>query len=174
MIVLMAGLPATGKSTLAQALASTLKGLVIDKDSVRKAMFSGFVDYTREQDDAAMESVFSAVEYVARTHPHVPVFIDGCTFARRSQIARALDVARNTDAPWHILETVCSDETARNRLEAGAASNAHPAANRTFALYQSLKSRREPIVEPKFVVNTERPLELCLNECLAYLSRPNA
>jgi adenylylsulfate kinase-like enzyme len=51
--VLLAGLPATGKSTLARALAERLEGAaVLDKDRVRAALFPGdMVDYTTEQDE---------------------------------------------------------------------------------------------------------------------------
>jgi predicted kinase len=169
MIVIMAGLPGTGKSTLVQNLASTLGGLVIDKDSVRKALFSNFVDYSREQDDLAMDCVFSAAEYAARTHRTLTVFIDGCTFARRSQVSRALDAAARAESPCRIIETICSDDAARRRLAGDAAAKDHPAMNRTFELYLSIKSRREAIDEPKLIVDTERPLEICVSECLEYI-----
>lgn len=174
MIVIMAGLPATGKSTLAQNLASTLGGLVIDKDSVRKALFSNFVDYSREQDDLAMNCVFSAAEYAARTHHASTVFIDGCTFSRRSQVSSAIAAAARAETSWRIIETVCSDDSARRRLTAAAAASDHPAVNRTFELYLSVKSRRETIDEPKLIVDTDGCLDVCLRECLEYLNRADA
>ena len=138
MIVIMAGLPATGKSTLARRLASELNGVVVDKDFVRAAMFGAFVDYTREQDDLSMECVYSAVQYMASARPSAPVFIDGRAFALRYQWERALDVVRATGAAWRVIETECSDEAARERL--AAANTSHPAANRSFELHLSLKA----------------------------------
>jgi predicted kinase len=56
MIVIMAGLPGTGKSTLAQVLAARLSGRVISKDSVRHALFSeAEIEYSTEQDDFVMQ-----------------------------------------------------------------------------------------------------------------------
>ena len=56
MIVLMAGLPGTGKSTLAQALASCFKGAVLSKDEIRHSLFApGDIEYSTEQDDFVME-----------------------------------------------------------------------------------------------------------------------
>ena len=171
MIVIMAGLPATGKSALARALASELNGMVVDKDSVRAALFSCWVDYTSEQDNLSMESVYSAVRYMARVHATVPVFIDGRPFARKVHLERALEVIQETGALWCIIEATCSDEIARARLEASAS---HLAANRTFELYCALKSRLEPISSPKLIVNTEHPIEQCVQECLDYLARVKA
>lgn len=167
MIVTMAGLPASGKSTLARRLASDWNGLVVDKDSVRAVLFGAFVDYTQEQDDLSMECVYSAVQYMARARPSAPVFVDGRAFALRYQWERALEVMRATGAAWRVIETECSDEAARERL--AAANTNHPAANRDFELYLSLKARREPITAPKLIVNTEHPLEECLHACREYI-----
>ena len=171
MIVIMAGLPATGKSTLARAVASELNGIVVDKDSVRAALFSSCVDYTPEQDDLSMECVYSAVRYMAHAHGDVPVFIDGRPFARKVHLERALEVIQETGALWRIIETTCSDEVARARLEAAAS---HLAANRTFDLYCALKARLEPISDPKLIVNTERPIEHCVQQCVDYLASVRA
>ncbi len=53
----MAGLPGTGKSTLARTLAAKLNGVVLDKDLVRAAVFNEqWIEYSREQDDFAWTS----------------------------------------------------------------------------------------------------------------------
>lgn len=161
MIVIMVGLPGTGKSTLARRLARELNGLVIDKDSVRAALFGEFVDYTREQDDLAMECVYSAARYMA--HARV-VFIDGRAFALRYQWERALEMA---GGEWRVIETVCSDEVARARLE--SAMGLHLAANRSFELYLELKVKREKFCVEKLMLDTGRSLEECVEESLAYL-----
>lgn len=158
MIVMMAGLPGTGKSTLSRALAVALNGAVVDKDTVRAALFDEFVDYSREQDDLAMESVYSAAVYLARSRA---VFIDGRAFALREQWERGLTVASV------VIETVCLEETARARIE--AAKGEHLAGNRTFQLFLELKARREPITAPKLQVNTERPLKDCVRECVEHM-----
>ena len=52
--VLFAGLPGTGKSTLARAIAGRLGAAVLDKDRVRGALFPrGLTDYTRNKMNCA-------------------------------------------------------------------------------------------------------------------------
>ena len=69
------------------------------------------------------------------------------------------------------LKAPCSfNGYARARLERDAQQGRHPARNRTFALYQEVKARAEPLTLPRLVLDTGRtPLDECVRLCLAYL-----
>jgi predicted kinase len=167
MIVLMAGLPGTGKSALAEALAERLDGTVFSKDRIRQVLFSPHdIEYTTEQDDFVMDLMLLAAERILQKAPDRTVFLDGRTFSRHYQIERVIDVAERLGQRWRILECVCSDETARERLGAQADEGQHPAANRTSALYLEIKQRFEPITRPKTVIDTNQPPEQCVNLAL--------
>src|SRR5579885_3096802 len=86
----MAGLPGTGKSTLAARLAGELGGVVIGKDPVRAALFPPPVlDYSAEQDEIAVSAIYAAVGYVLRASPGRAVVLDGRTYRLAGQV-RAL------------------------------------------------------------------------------------
>ena len=160
MLILMAGLPGTGKSTLSQALAAKLGGTVINKDEIRAALFEpDDIEYSTEQDEFCMRVMLKVAGYLFRKDPARRVFLDGRTFSRRYQLDRATGYAQAIGQPWRILECTCRDDTARKRLDH---DRDHLAENRNFDLYQRVKARFEEISLPKTVIDTDQPLEKCV------------
>jgi len=167
MIILMAGLPATGKSTLARELARITAGAILDKDPIRAALFAPEdIEYSTAQDDFVMEIMLQAAQFLLQKDQARNLFLDGRTFSQRYQIERVLQFAAELNQPWRILECVCSDEAARRRLDVEPDPE-HPAGNRTFALYLEVKARFEPITYPKTMINTDQPLQQCIEQALA-------
>jgi predicted kinase len=166
MIVLMAGLPGTGKTTLARELVNRTAGALLSKDEIRAALFSpADVEYSVQQDDFVLEVMLETARFLLQTNPARKIFLDGRTFSRRYQIERILTFAQQLDQPWAIIECTCSDETARQRLDV-APDPTHPAHNRTFTLYKEVKARFEPIPAPKTTISTDQPLDHCVEQAL--------
>ncbi len=169
MIVLMAGLPGTGKTALARELAHRTQGALLSKDEIRAAFFSSSdIEYSVMQDDFVMETMLEAARFLLQKAPTRKVFLDGRTFSRSYQIDRVLSLANELNQPWRIIECSCSDESARRRLDLEPDAT-HPARNRSFALYLAVKARFEPITYAKTVVDTDQPLEHCVEQALAAL-----
>jgi adenylylsulfate kinase len=170
MIVLMAGLPGTGKSTLARELAARTSGRVLSKDEIRQAIFlPDEIEYSSRQDDFCLQLMLETAGDLLSRNSARAIFLDGRPFSRRYQIQNVLAAAASLHQPWRIVECVCSEETARRRLTADAEAGEHPAGNRNYQLYLEVKSRFEAIIHVKSVIDTEQPLETCVQLALAAL-----
>jgi adenylylsulfate kinase len=156
----MAGLPGTGKSTLARELAARTGGRVLGKDEIRHALFlQGEIEYSTRQDDFCLRVMLETAEYLLSQHRQRVIFLDGRPFSRRYQIENVISVAEGLHQRWRIIECVCPEEVAKQRLEA---DSAHPAGNRNFQLYLEVKARFEAICFPKTVIDMTGDLAQCV------------
>jgi predicted kinase len=168
MIVLIAGLPGSGKTTLAQELALRISGRVLNKDEVRHSLFAANeIEYSSRQDDFCLQVMLDAAGYLLQRDQNRIVFLDGRPFSRRYQIENAINAAASMRQSWRILECVCAEQIAKQRLE--EQPEKHPAANRNYQLYLEVRSRFEAITFPKTVIDTEQPLEVCVERALLAL-----
>jgi predicted kinase len=169
MIIVMAGLPGTGKSTLARELAQRIGATILDKDPVRAALFApSDIEYSTSQDDFVIGIMMQVAGYLLHRGRSRPIILDGRPFSRRYQLEQVIRFADQLEEPWRILECLCSDETARARLES-ADEQLHPAMNRDFNLYLRVKQQFEEITFAKAVIDTDQPLEDCVEQAIAAL-----
>jgi predicted kinase len=167
MLIMMAGLQGSGKSTLARQLAATLPGIVLDKDTIRAALFPpSHIEYSTAQDDFVVKLMLQVAEYLLRKEPSAYVILDGRPFSRRYQVDLVVEFATKLPAELKIIHCMASDESHKRRLES---DNTHPARDRTYDLYLATKARFEPIEQPRLLVNTDEPLADCVVQCLEYI-----
>ena len=170
MLIVMAGLPASGKSAVSQALKQTLNAVLLDKDQLRACIFADLVDYTREQDDLCVDMMYDVAQYHLTKRPDTPVILDGRTYSRRYQVDSVKRAAQRADTPMCIIECICTPETARARLRQD--KNKHVAKNRNELLYEKSRAAAEQITDPRLVLDTEQMTkEQCVQSALDYIRK---
>jgi len=176
MLILMVGLPGTGKSTLCRALVQRFGGFVIDKDVVRPALFGpSQIEYTVEQDDFCQEVMLQTAEYLLRAKPKLRVFVDGRPFSREYQRESVQAAAQRVGTPLAIIECVAEEATALARIRRDLESGSHLAANRTAELYLAKKEdfEREPPSGQRVTISSDQDLEASILQAERYLTHIN-
>jgi predicted kinase len=166
-LLLIAGLPATGKSSLGAALAKELGGHVLDKDLLRAALFEpSRVEYSATQDDFVFSLMLQSAEWLWQRQPQLWIHLGGRTFAQRALRRRVYEWAAALGQSVKTIECVCPEAHVRERIQAP-----HPARNRNWEMWQHLRDRFEAFeaTEPRLLLDSSQPLGVCVAQALTYL-----
>src|SRR5258708_19334525 len=118
MIVIMAGLPATGKSALCRALAKQIGGVVLDKDIVRADLFPPErIEYSAAQDDFCQSLMIETAGYLLAGDPRTVIFFDGPTFSRPYQIEAVIPSAQKFGSLFPLIDCTSPHATPPPRLQ---------------------------------------------------------
>ena len=139
----LAGLPGTGKTALARALAGLDSSLVVlNKDELRLVLLPGRAAYDEADNDFVVGAALQAAAYLLSRGKATLVVLDGRTFTRRSQREQVAEFCLGLGIRLVWVELVCADDIALERIRAD--QGAHPAADRDAALYRRLLEAAEP------------------------------
>jgi predicted kinase len=170
-LVVFAGLPGTGKSSLARAVARELRACYLDKDTVKDCT----VSLAREVKLAQGEELAGPLSYellvvLARDNLSLglSVVLDSPAGYRtfREKVSR---LAQTAKAELKLIECICTDEgVLRDRVESRE-RELPPYRAQDWDAYQSSRARFEGLTERRLVVDTAETLSLNLRKVLAYL-----
>lgn len=167
-LIAMAGMPASGKSVLARQISKALPALILDKDRIRAALFPPEeIEYSLKQDDFCFNILLEVAGYLLKKGR--TIILDGRPFAHRYQMDAVVQFASRAEATLKVIECICSDESFRKRLENDTARGFHLAANRSYPMFLKMRANADPLIIPRLVVDTDRPLNECVSACLEYI-----
>lgn len=165
MLVAIAGLPASGKTAICEALEKQgFRGL--HRDIFISSLFDPVIFSSREQKDIAFRVMLMVAEYYLKKGEKVA--LDCPSFSQKWAVTLAQYTARRAKAPLKMIYCDCPEEVAIERIKA---DKKHIATDRTPNLYKEVKARFQPIRIPYKIINTNRPIEQTMKEVNEYLNK---
>jgi len=166
MLILMVGLPGTGKSTLAKAISSPLGAIVLDRDTIRDTVFPvEEIDYSDEQNEVASQIAYMIAKYILQRNPHKRIILDGRPFSKKQQRDVIVEMADQTNQQLKVIYCWAPDDIVKERLKN---TSQNYATVRTFEKYKRIKSEFEPLQLPHLKVNMALPLSKAQRKALEY------
>jgi predicted kinase len=173
LLIVFAGLPGTGKSSLARAVAREMRAVYLDKDTVKDCAVRLAREMKLDQGhELAGPLSYELLVDLARDNLSVglSVVLDSPAGYRlfREKVGR---LAQTGKADLKLIECICTDESElRDRVEArGRELPSHRVQD--WDAYQGSRARFEGLTERRLVVDTAESLGLNLRKVLAYLTK---
>ncbi|MEW5996590.1 MAG: AAA family ATPase [Candidatus Micrarchaeota archaeon] len=162
MLILIAGLPGTGKSRLARELASHTGAAHISSDMIRKELL-------KERTYSEEEKAFIYGEMVSRVSKALSEgrsVIADATFYKESLRKKMKEAAENAGTDFFIVECTLPEEKVKERLSGkrGGGSEAK------FAEYLIVKKAFEPFTGERITIDTSLPVEQSIQTILRSIS----
>lgn len=165
MLVLITGLPGTGKSTVADHLAKRINAKVLRTDEIRKRLFAK-PKYTDEEKELVYRALFGIAERLLMLKHNV--IIDG-TFYKRELRQQIYKIAALTKSKLIIVECTAPEEAIvkrmRRRLKGRGLSDAD------YEVYTKIKKEYEPIESEHITLDTSRPLKDALDKLYSSIAQ---
>lgn len=169
MLVVTAGLPAAGKSTIAEVVGNRLGMPVLSVDPIEAAILSAGIDAEQPTGLAAYLVAEAMAEGVLSSGRGVVIDAVNAVEPAREQWVK---LAARQNATLRFIEVVCSDpEVHRERLAARAGRHAVETA---YAVEQSLSEwepfQGESAAVPRVTLDSVRPLGVNIEQALEFLN----
>ena len=152
-LVMLSGLPGSGKSTVAHALRRRSHAALIQSDRVRK-LLEPRPTYSTEESARVFGAIHRALARLLEAG--IPAILDATTLTARDREPLATIAARSgarlipvwVTAPDHVIRRRLAD-----RLRGARA--AHDVSDAGIAVYEQMQARAEPIPGPHLTIDTD-------------------
>jgi len=165
MLVLVCGLPATGKSTVSRNIAKKLKATILSTDIIRKQLFSN-PTYAGEEKKLIYKTMFLIVEYLLRSDRNV--VMDG-TFYKSSLRHQVYNISKKTGTRIAIIECRAQNNNIKRRMNRRSKRKNDPS-DANYNIYTKIQKEFEPIKRKHLVLDTSKSRQSNSEETSSYLN----
>lgn len=163
MIIVVCGLPGTGKTTVAKALSQRTGAILLRTDVIRKELLTNNT-YTEKERDSVYENMLIIAD--EKLQEGEDCVLDG-TFYKKSLRDKARKIAEKNKSTFHVVECVLHEDVVKRRI----GSRRKDASGADFSIFLKLWKTFEPITEKHIVIDTSKGTKECVDKVMKELKR---
>ena len=165
-LIMMSGLPGSGKSYLSQRLAQQLSAVVIESDCVRKVLFSQ-PTYSAQESAIVHRTCQEAMRRLLGKG--VRVIFDATNLVE-FQREVLYNLAERSGARLLIVRTVAPEQVIRDRLERRG-ENAEGASDADWRIYRRMSKREQEIRRTHLCIDTSHDMDDAVRKVMRAVRR---
>ncbi len=148
MIVVICGLPGTGKTTLANSLAPLIDAAVLSTDKIRKELISK-PTYTEQERKLIYDVIMLVAGYLHSTGANCILDATFISESSRKKVKEKLNLSRDQ---IRIVECICPENAIISRLK----DRKNDYSDADFSVYLKMKQIYEPVKGKHLSINTSK------------------
>ena len=161
MIVLICGLPGTGKTFLSNKLSKYINSTVLSTDKIRKELIQK-PTYTPWERALIYDVLFLLAKYLHSSG--INCILDG-TFNMEKSRREIKDLLNLSNNQFYIIECSCPEDLIITRL----LLRKDDYSDATVSIYLKMKKIYEPVKQKHISINTSKPLNRNIDRILRYI-----
>lgn len=161
-LILVCGLPGSGKSFFAQQLSKKIDAAYYNSDLVRKELFPKYRTYSEKEKQDVYDTII--VQAAQALQQKKSVIVDA-TFYKNALRIPFYALAETNKIPVYIFYITAAEALIKERT-----SKTRPDSEADFTVYLKLKDSFEPIDKPfNTLISTDHNIDVLLSNALTYL-----
>jgi predicted kinase len=161
LIVLICGLPGTGKTFLSNKLSQYIDSTVLSTDKIRKELIQK-PTYTPWERALIYDVLFLLAKYLHSSG--INCILDG-TFNMEKSRREIKDLLNLSNDQFYIIECICPEDLIITRL----LLRKDDYSDATVSIYLKMKKIYEPVKQKHMSINTSRPIDKNIDRILRYI-----
>jgi predicted kinase len=167
-IIVVSGLPGTGKSYFCRRLAERLSFLILESDALRKLLFN-LPTYSASENTHLFRTIYYLIEELLRKG--MPVILDATNLEERHR-ERIYNIAERLNARLIMVRVEAPPELVQKRLQARTEKkNMEDSSDADWTVYQKMKTTVQKISRNHFTVDTSKDVTPVIDKIIREVNR---
>ncbi|MFA5349608.1 MAG: AAA family ATPase, partial [Candidatus Paceibacterota bacterium] len=163
MLILVCGLPGSGKTTLSQELSGRINGISLNTDSIREELFETRT-YSKQEKEKVYEKLLECSQKNLENEKNVVV---DATFYKKELREKFISLANKLGKKSYLIYCFLDEEKTKIRLQ----NRKNDKSEADFSVYLKIKRCFEPIQKNYLQINTSENIQKQIEQVLFYIMK---